>query len=170
VVGLVGKLPHAAAAGRLGFLAEGDAIALVGPFDPSAVGSELSKLRGEPPVGDLPEADARAIRVVHGAVRARVRSGAFRSAHDIAEGGLACALAECCVAGGLGASVRLPRGLDPFGEAPGRGFIVSGSREALAGFVVIGEVGGDTLAIEGLLELGVSELRAARDGGLTEWV
>jgi phosphoribosylformylglycinamidine synthase len=170
VVGIVGKLPHAAAAGRLGFVAEGDAIAVVGPFEPSLVGSELSKLRGDPPVGELPVADARAIRVAHQAVRARVRSGAFRTAHDIAEGGVACALAECCVAGGLGASVRLPRGLDPFGEAPGRGFIVSGPREALAGFVVIGEVGGDTLSIEGLLELGVSELRAARDGGLTEWV
>ncbi|MGN6868132.1 MAG: phosphoribosylformylglycinamidine synthase subunit PurL [Solirubrobacteraceae bacterium] len=170
VVGMVGKLPHASAAGRLGFVAEGDAIALVGPFEPSAVGSELSKLLGLAPVGELPEADARAIRVVHEAVRARVRSGSFRSAHDVAEGGVGCALAECCVAGGLGASVRLPRGLDAFGEAPGRAFIVSGPREALAGFVVIGEVGGDTLAIEGLLELGVSELCAARDGGLSEWV
>jgi phosphoribosylformylglycinamidine synthase len=170
VVGLVGRLPHASAAGRLGFVAEGDAIAVVGPFEPSLTGSELAKLQGQPPVGELPVADARSIRVAHQAVRARVRSGAFRSAHDIAEGGVACALAECCIAGGLGASVRLPRGLDPFGEAPGRGFIVSGSREALAGFVVIGEVGGDTLAIEGLLELGVSELRAARDSGLTEWI
>ncbi|HET6867871.1 MAG TPA: phosphoribosylformylglycinamidine synthase subunit PurL [Solirubrobacteraceae bacterium] len=170
VVGMVGKLPHASAAGRLGFAAEGDAIALIGPFDPSAVGSELSKLLGLAPVGELPDADARAIRVVHEAVRARVRSGAFRSTHDVAEGGVACALAECCVAGGLGASVRLPRGLDPFGEALGRAFIVSGPREALAGFVVIGEVGGDALAIDGLLELGVSELRAARDGGLSEWV
>jgi phosphoribosylformylglycinamidine synthase subunit PurL len=170
VVGMVGKLPHASAAGRLGFAAEGDAIALVGPFSPSAVGSELSKLRGEAPVGELPEADARAIRVAHGAVRSRVRSGAFRSVHDVAEGGVACALAECCIAGGLGASVRLPAGLDPFGEAPGRGFIVSGPREALAGFVVIGEAGGDTLVIDGLLELGVSELSAAREGGLLEWV
>jgi phosphoribosylformylglycinamidine synthase len=170
VVGMVGKLPHAAAAGRLGFMAEGDAIALVGPFEPSAVGSELAKLRGEAPVGELPDADARAIRVVHEAVRARVRAGSFRSAHDVAEGGVACALAECCVAGGLGASVRLPKGLDAFAEAPGRAFVVSGSREALAGFVVIGEVGGEELAIEGLLSVGVSELRAARDGGLSEWV
>ena len=170
VVGIVGKLPHASSAGRLGFVAEGDAIALLGPLEPSQVGSELSKLRGEAPVGELPEIDARAIRVVHEAVRARVRSGAFRSAHDVAEGGVACALAECCIAGGLGASVRLPPGLDPFGEAPGRGFVVSGPREALAGFVVIGEVGGDALAIEGLLEVGVSDLRAARDGGLTQWV
>ena len=170
VVGIVGKLPRAARAGRLGFAEEGDAIALVGPFEPSAVGSELSKLRGLPPVGELPDTDVGRIRVAHGAVRSRVRSGAFRSAHDVAEGGVAVALAECCVAGGLGASVRLPRGLDPFGEAPGRGFIVSGPREALAGFVVIGEVGGDALTIEGLLDIPVSELRDARDGGLSEWV
>jgi phosphoribosylformylglycinamidine synthase len=170
VVGMVGKLPHASAAGRLGFVAEGDAIALVGPFSPSAVGSELSKLRGEAPVGELPDADPRAIRVAHEAVRARVRSGSFRSAHDVAEGGVACALAECCVAGGLGASVRLPRGIDAFAEAPGRAFVVSGPREALAGFVVIGEVGGETLRVDGLLDVAVSDLRSARDGGLSEWV
>jgi phosphoribosylformylglycinamidine synthase subunit PurL len=170
VVGIVGKLPHASRAGRLGFGSPGDAIALVGPFEPSAVGSELSKLRGLAPVGELPEVRSGTIRIAHEAVRARVRSGAWRSAHDIAEGGVAVALAECCIAGGVGASVRLPAGLDPFGEAPGRGFIVSGSREALAGFVVIGEVGGDVLSIEGLLWVGVSELRAARDGGLAGWV
>jgi phosphoribosylformylglycinamidine synthase subunit PurL len=170
VVGMVGKLPAAARAGRLGFVAAGDAIALVGPFEPSAVGSELSKLLGRPPVGELPAADAARIRIAHQAVRSRVRSGAFHSAHDVAEGGVAVALAECCVVGGLGASVRLPNPLDPFGEAPGRAFIVSGPREALAPFVVIGEVGGDALAIEGLLELPVSELRDARDGGLREWV
>jgi phosphoribosylformylglycinamidine synthase subunit PurL len=170
VVGIVGKLPRAARAGRLGFAQEGDAIALVGPFEPSQVGSELSKLRGLPPVGELPATDVGRIRVAHGSVRARVRSGAFRSAHDVAEGGVAVALAECAIAGGLGATVDLPKGLDPFGEAPGRGFIVSGPREALAGFVVIGEVGGDALTIEGLLDIPVSDLRDARDGGLSEWV
>ncbi|HUA04338.1 MAG TPA: phosphoribosylformylglycinamidine synthase subunit PurL [Solirubrobacteraceae bacterium] len=170
VVGMVGKLPSSARAGRLGFVAAGDAIALVGPFEPSAVGSELSKLLGRAPVGELPVADAARIRVAHQTVRSRVRSGAFHSAHDVAEGGVAVALAECCVIGGLGASVRLPNGLDPFGEAPGRAFIVSGSREALAPFVVIGEVGGDALTIDGLLEAPVSELRDARDGGLRKWV
>ena len=100
VVGMVGKLPDAGRAGRLGFVREGDVIALVGPFEPSAVGSELAKLRGRPPVGELPVADAARIRIAHGAVRARVRSGAFTSAHDIAEGGVAVALAECCIAGG----------------------------------------------------------------------
>jgi phosphoribosylformylglycinamidine synthase subunit PurL len=170
VVGMVGKLPDARRSGRLGFAREGDAIALIGPFEPSAVGSELSKLQGRPPAGDLPVGDAGRIRVAHQAVRARVRSGAFHSAHDIAEGGVAVALAECAVAGGIGASLRLPRGLDPFGEAPGRGFIVSGPLEALAGFVVIGTVRGDRLAIDGLLDVAVSDLRDAREGGLSEWV
>ncbi|HYB30584.1 MAG TPA: AIR synthase related protein, partial [Solirubrobacteraceae bacterium] len=170
VVGMVGKLPSAARAGQMGFAREGDTIALVGPFEPSLVGSELAKLRGQAPVGELPAADAAALRVVHEAIRARVRAGAFRSAHDIAEGGVAVALAECCVAGGLGASVRLPHGLDPFGEAPGRAFIVSGPAEGLTGFVVIGEVGGEVLRIEDLLELAVCDLREARDSGLAEWV
>src|SRR5207248_1490576 len=49
VVGLVGRLPDAAGAGRLGFAREGDAIALVGrPFLPDLAGSELAKLRREP--------------------------------------------------------------------------------------------------------------------------
>ena len=44
----------------------------------------------------------------------RVRAGALRSAHDVAEGGLAVALAECCLAGGVGARVDLGA------AAPGR--------------------------------------------------
>ena len=98
VVGIVGKLPRAARAGRLGFAEEGDAIALVGPFEPSAVGSELSKLRGLPPVGELPAIRRREDpgRARGGPVAGAV--GRVRSAHDVAEGGVAVALAECCVA------------------------------------------------------------------------
>ena len=138
VVGIVGKLPSAARAGRLGFARgrrdrAGRAV--------RAVGGRVRAVEAAGPsrrLGELPATDVGRIRVAHGAVRSRVRSGAFRSAHDIAEGGVAVALAECAIAGGLGATVDLPTGLDPFGEAPGRGFIVSGPRDALAGFVVIG--------------------------------
>jgi phosphoribosylformylglycinamidine synthase subunit PurL len=170
VVGIVGRLPDARRAGRLGFAQEGDAIGLLGPFEPSAIGSELSKLRGLAPVGELPAADPARIRVLPQGIRARVRSGAFHSAHDIAEGGVATALAECCIAGGIGASVRLPPGLDPFGEAFGCGFIVSGPAAALAGFIMIGSVEGDRLSIDGLLDVAVSDLLVARESGLSEWV
>jgi phosphoribosylformylglycinamidine synthase subunit PurL len=170
VVGMVGKLPDAARAGRLGFAREGDAIALVGPFEPSLVGSELAKLLGRPPVGKLPVAKANTVRDAHDTVRHGVRTEALQNAHDVAEGGVAVAIAECCIVGGIGASVRLPEGLDPFAEAPGCGFIVSGPPSALEGFVMLGRVEGDRLRIEGVLELAVSELSEAREAGLSEWV
>jgi phosphoribosylformylglycinamidine synthase len=168
VVGLVGKLPDAAHAGRLGFAHPGDAIALVGPFSPSLTGSELAKLRGEAVGGSLPRVDAESMRSAHDAVRDAVRAGELTSAHDIAEGGIAVALAECCLAGDLGARVTLPEGLRLFGEAPGTGFIVSGPAAALEDFDVIGEVGGESLEIAGHLNLAVSELRHAYEHGLTD--
>jgi len=168
VVGIVGKLPDAETAGRLGFARAGDAIALVGPYDPAYAGSELAKLRGAHVGGELPAVDLQALRAAHAAVREGVRAGRLVSAHDIAEGGLAVALAECCVAGGIGARLTLPGGFDLFGEAPGCGFVVSGPPEALAGFTIIGEVGGEALEIEGRLKLSVSELQAAYECGLPD--
>ncbi len=170
VVGIVGRLPDAASAGRLGFAREGDLIALAGPFAPSMTGSELAKLRGHAPVGGLPPIDAEAVRDVHEDVRNRVRSGALRSAHDVAEGGLAVALAECCIAGAIGASVKLPAGVDPFAEAPGQAFVVSGDEHAVAGFRVIGRVGGDELEIEGALAVPIAELSSAWNDGLSPFV
>ena len=77
-------------------------------------------------------------------------------------------MAECCIAGGVGATVELPDGLDLFCEAPGRAFIVSGPTEALAGYQVIGRVGGDELEIAGQLKIAVSALRDAYHAGLAE--
>jgi hypothetical protein len=84
---------------------------------------------------------------------------------------LAVALAECCVAGGIGARVRLPEGVHPFAEAPGCAYLVSGPADAVAALgPVIGRVDGARLEIVGVLDLAVSELRRARELGLAEWV
>jgi phosphoribosylformylglycinamidine synthase len=168
VVGMVGRLPDASRAGRMGFLREGDAIALAGAFTPSLTGSELAKLRGSEPAGELPPMDEQAVRDAHEAVRDGVRSGALHNAHDIAEGGLAVAIAECCLAGGIGASVEAD--IDLFGEAPGRAFVVSGPVEALTGWRVIGRVGGDELEFKGQFKVALSELREAWEHGLAELV
>jgi phosphoribosylformylglycinamidine synthase subunit PurL len=166
VIGMVGRLPDAARAGQSGFAAPGDVIALVGSFVPVNTGSELAKLRGEPPEGALPALELGTARRAHAVVRDGIRSGAFASAHDIAEGGLAVALAECCIAGRVGAVVELPADIDPFAEAPGRAFLVSGPEAALAGLPVIGRVGGSQLELEGVLKIPVSELSEARERGL----
>jgi phosphoribosylformylglycinamidine synthase len=99
-----------------------------------------------------------------------VNSGALRSAHDIAEGGIAVALAECCIAGQVGATVQLPDGLDPFAEAPGRAFIVSGPEAALTGQTIIGRVGGERLSIGDELSVSIAELDDARSGGLAKFI
>jgi phosphoribosylformylglycinamidine synthase len=170
VVGLVGKLPDAARTGRLGFLDEGDAIALIGAFEPSLTGSELAKLRGEAPVGELPFADLETLREAQVTVRSAIRAGTLHSAHDIAEGGLAVALAECCIAGGIGARVDVEDAFEVFGEAPGRGYVVSGPADAVAGLgTVIGRVGGADLDVGGKLKVAVSELASAYAGGLTDF-
>ncbi len=157
VIGMVGRLPDARRAGRLGFADAGDHIALVGPFSPSLAAGELAKLLGQQLPDGLPEIDIARVAAAHAVVRDAMRAGLLASAHDIAEGGLAVALAECCLAGRIGAQVELGEdlweALPPaalagasghgdgasadgrltaalFGEGPG-GFLVSGHADAL---------------------------------------
>ena len=173
VVGLVGELPDVSRAGRLGFAAEGDRIALVGDFAPDIRGSELARLGGTELPRALAEIDIAAVAATQRAIRDAVRSGALASAHDIAEGGLATALAECCLAGGLGAEVVLAETVKPlralFGEAPG-GFIVTGGDgelRALAEHIelhIVGSVSGNRLTIvagEARIELSLELMREA---------
>jgi phosphoribosylformylglycinamidine synthase len=191
VVGMVGRLPDAARAGRLGFTHAGDAIAVVRVASPALPGSELAKLRGEPLPDGLPEADAGALRAALELVRDAVRRGELHSAHDVAEGGLAVALAESALAGNLGARVELARvggtvcqaastETQLFGEGPGT-FVLSGPRAALerlcaeapqgVAAAIAGEVGGETLELahaDGTWTWPLAQLRAARDGGLAD--
>jgi phosphoribosylformylglycinamidine synthase len=155
VVGMVGELPDPARACGSAFAREGDAIALLGPFSPSLAGSELAKQRGELDTG-LPQPDIAAVAAACSTVRDAVRAGKLSSAHDISDGGLACALAECAISGGVGCRVDVQplreRGCSPedalFGEGTG-GFLISGDRPTLdsLGAIPLGEVGGTTIEV-----------------------
>jgi phosphoribosylformylglycinamidine (FGAM) synthase-like enzyme len=162
VVGLVGELPDPERAGGVA-LTEGDAIALVGPFAPSLAGTELAKARGELGPG-LPGVDLDAHRKTHAFVREAVRAGRVRTAHDVSDGGLACALAEMAIAGEVGLEADLDELVEArgcsgeaamFGEGPG-GFLLAGGRDELrrlgaeAGVIdlfVLGAAGGDRIAV-----------------------
>jgi phosphoribosylformylglycinamidine synthase len=172
VVGMVGELPRADAAGRLGFVAEGDVVALAGwEATPSLEGSELAKLRGDALPDGLPGYDlAHEVHVLE-VVREAVRSGAVSSAHDVGEGGLLVAIAECCLAGGLGARLdELSGDADAarlFGERRG-GFVLSGPRAALEALglpiAMFGTVGGDALRVgsgDAVVSWSLEELRGA---------
>jgi phosphoribosylformylglycinamidine synthase subunit PurL len=155
VVAMVGELPDPARTAPSSFAKAGDAIGLLGPFTPTMHGSELTKGRGELAAG-LPEPDVAAVAAACATVREAVRAGRVASAHDVSDGGLACALAECSIGAGIGCRADLQelreRGCSPeealFGEGPG-GFVLSGDRadlEALGAWV-IGEVGGATIEL-----------------------
>jgi phosphoribosylformylglycinamidine synthase subunit PurL len=168
IVGMVGKLADPAAAPELGFAEEGHALGVVGPFAPALEGSELEKLRGGL-AGGLPRVDLQAQADALVRLRLAVREGRLATVHDISEGGLACALAECCIAGGLGARVLERSGEgELFGEGPG-GVVIAGpldAVEAVQGARVIGAVGGDVLEIAGALSIPVSRLREVYEGAI----
>jgi phosphoribosylformylglycinamidine synthase subunit PurL len=182
VIGMVGRLPDARRAGRLGFARKGDQIALVGPFRQSIHACELGKLEGLTLDYGLPSIDVDTVISAQAAIREGIRTGALSSAHDIAEGGLAVALAECCLGGSIGASVDVPDEIaDPpsialFGEGSGT-FVVSGDAEALRGLPsevsvrAVGTVGGERLTVaiagETALDLELTELADAH-GALAE--
>jgi phosphoribosylformylglycinamidine synthase II len=141
VIGMVGRLPDARRAARLGFARPGDEIALVGAPCPSLEASELAKLLGWPLPDGLAAVDIAAVAATHAAVRDAVRAGSLSSVHDIAEGGLAVALAECCLEGGIGAQVELSEALwealapgEPF--APGDSSAI-GAKPAAAATVAL---------------------------------
>jgi phosphoribosylformylglycinamidine synthase len=148
IVGLVGELPAAELAVGLD-LRDGDEIALVGPFAPSLAGSELAKLRGELGKG-LPGNAIGPVAEALELVRELVRDGAARVAHDISDGGLACAIAEMAIAGGVGARLDL----DPLIELRG----CSGET------ALFGEGPGGILLAVAAQELNALNERAARTG------
>jgi phosphoribosylformylglycinamidine synthase len=170
---MVGWLPDPATVPAAGFMEDGHEIALIGPFAPSPLGSELEKLTGAL-ADELPEIDLERQARSIGLVRDAVRAGLVASAHDVSEGGLAVAVAECCIAGRRGARVELP---DLFGEGPG-GVVVSGPPGAIrqveemaadSGFLRLGEVGGDRLlatASAARLSLSVVDLATAFESGI----
>jgi phosphoribosylformylglycinamidine synthase subunit PurL len=158
---------------------------LGGPLGGSEyVASMTGEVKGPPPTIDL-ELEARLQRLVLSLCRARPRL--IESAHDISEGGLAIALAECGAATDdpaemMGAVIVLPGGQPLaealFGEAPSR-ILVTARHEDLEAIErlakahdvpmrVIGTTGGRRLSIlsEGpgpVVDLDLSAVREARE-------
>lgn len=113
VIGMVGLIPDITQICGQGWQSQGDVIYLLGlPLDAATPhlclgGSEYlasihGLVAGKPPVVDF---DLE--RFVQGVTREGIRQGWVRSAHDCAEGGLAVALAEACIANQLGAQINL---------------------------------------------------------------
>ena len=102
--------------------------------------------------GDAPHLDLDEEKAVQAAVLAAIRAGLVRSAHDVADGGLAVCLAESCVFSRLGAEVALPEAdarLDAvlFGEAQSRVVLSVAPADAEAVVALCAEHGAQATAL-----------------------
>jgi phosphoribosylformylglycinamidine synthase II len=180
VVAVVGLLEDADRALRRSFAAEGDIAYLLGVTNEDLGGSELLKVVHGKIAGRPPRLDLHAEKALHELMAAAAREGLLRSAHDLSEGGLAVALAECCFAGeepGLGGRFEVSGELRPdlllFSESPSRMIVTTREeprlRELLAHhgmhWARLGVVGGDRLVLTSsgrpLVDVPVAELHAA---------
>ncbi len=169
----VGVVPDLGHLPRAAFQRPGQRVILLGADAGELGGSAYLRLlhgceQGRPPKVDL-EAEARLAEVL----RILVYNGSISTAHDLSEGGLAVALAECCFGREIGARVRVP--LSPthlFSETQARAVVCCASSQAEAllqaaaegGVPALdaGETGGADLVIEAdgaTVALGVADLK-----------
>lgn len=161
VIGMVGLVHDVDHITTQSFKSEGDVIILVGETKAELGGSELQyavlgKTEGRPPQIDL----AVEKKMLGGVLKA-IQSGLVASAHDLSEGGLAVALAESCISGGIGAAVEVKSELRAdvalFSESQSRILLSAKPDQAAAlqallaeqgvAHAVIGTVGGSSLTV-----------------------
>jgi len=107
-VGMVGVLPDVGRRADMALKRDGDVLLLVGEAAGSLGASEmLARLHGTV-AGAPPPLDLEREAAVQAVVRSLIQEGLCDTAHDVAEGGLAVALAEMAIAGGVGLDATLP--------------------------------------------------------------
>jgi phosphoribosylformylglycinamidine synthase len=176
VIGMVGILDDLDRRCPAGFRSSGDLIFLLGETREDLAGSEYAQAVGAPLAGPAPRADLRAeVRLLR-ALNHAIASGALASAHDVADGGLLVAIAECALFGRVGAQCPALSGqVTPaalyFGETPGRVVVTVSAKRApelqqvMAAHGValqaLGVVGGDELVVGNRVRVPLDRLRQA---------
>ncbi|MEX5719668.1 phosphoribosylformylglycinamidine synthase subunit PurL [Geodermatophilus maliterrae] len=175
VVGVLGVHDDVRHRVPTGWRTAGETVLLLGETRPELGGSAWASvvhghLGGRPPAIDL--GAERSLGELLGALG---REGLVTSAHDLADGGLAQALAESALRYATGAVLRLggPEDVDAFtalfSESGARAVVTTTDPEAVrttaewAGVAVteLGTTGGDALVVEDVATLPLAELRAA---------
>jgi phosphoribosylformylglycinamidine synthase II len=184
IVGIVGLIEDTSRITTQGFKDEGDIIVLLGSNTDELGGSEYLKVVHGIQAGRPPRIDLQTEKGIQQCCLDAINKGYVKSAHDCSEGGLAVALAECCITGGIGAAVELEDNIRKdallFGEAQSR-IIITISPDNLDALLklakdrqvavsVIGRVGGDKLSIElpgkDCIELTVDRIKKQWQGAL----
>ncbi len=172
MVGLVEDLNHITTSY---FKDEGDVIYLLGEDKEELGGSEYLKVIHNKVAGESPKIDLDEEKKLQDTLINLISKGFIKSAHDISEGGIACALSECCIINQekqIGCEVEIPiksrKDSTLFSESQSR-IIISISKAKILDFETelklsgvkftkLGLVSGSTLKFKNLFELSINEL------------
>jgi phosphoribosylformylglycinamidine synthase len=163
VVGMVGLIEDISNATTMSFKNEDDIIILLGQNKDEIGGSLFLSIIHGLEAGRPPELDLELEKLVQGTALKLIKKGLVTAAHDCSEGGLAVALAECCIAGGIGAEILLTDSIKTssllYGETQSRIIITTPKdkvdivlnllSETMVPYKVLGDVGGNELNITG---------------------
>lgn len=175
-IGGVGLMAEVETAVNIAFKAAGETVLLIGGHG-SHLGQSIylrdlfGRTDGAPPPVDL-----EVERTNGDLVRSLINVGMVTACHDISDGGLALALAEMAMAGGIGAEIGAlpaPAHIALFAEDQAR-YVVTIDPEDLEGIaiaaetagvalVVLGTTGGDALQVENAFSVPVAKLKAAHE-------
>lgn len=169
VIGVLGVVDHLDRPPPGIALADRGHLLLVGEAPRGLSGSTWAAGRGARGTGGLGELDLPAVGRTAEAVRGLAGSGLLQAAHDVAQGGLALALAEMALAGTCGATLaRTADHVALFSEAPGRVLLcvepelvpeVAGRLQSSGvSFARMGEAGGSRVVVKGLLDVDLDVL------------
>jgi len=161
-IGVVGLLDDVERRIGPAFVAAGESILLVGEATPGLAGSRYAALAGAAPEDGPPSLDLSREAAVQRFIREAAGHRLVSAAQDVADGGLAVALAEMAMWGEMGARCQVTVGDSPavelFGESPSRIVVTCPGRDLPAvirlasrdGLPIeeLGTTGGDRLFIE----------------------
>ncbi len=187
VVGMVGLVEDLNHIRTQGFKDSGDVVLLLGETLPELGASSYLEVVEDLEGGRVPQLDLRLEKAVQETCLEGIRKGLIKSAHDCSDGGIAVALAECCISGGIGAAITLEkRNMSPlealFSESQSRIIVTCEKSYVDALFKIaeafgipsarIGVVGGETLTIcfagekSNLVELSVNRIEEEYRGAI----
>lgn len=180
-VGAVGLIPDYAFRADFAGMKAGDALVLVGDTTGELGASMylreiLGREDGAPPPVDLAHE-----RKVGDVVRKLILSGDVTVVHDLSDGGLIAAAAEMALASKLGLTLNAPEDAAHaalFGEDQARyliavkdpAVVLDAAKAAGVSASIIGQAGGEDIAVEGLLTLPLAKLRDAHEGWMPTYM
>ncbi len=174
-IGMVGLIEDLKYITTSYFKNENDLVYIIGDDFEELGGSEYLKIIHKKVAGDSSKINLEIEKKVQDSLLALIKKGMINSAHDVSEGGIICAIAECCIINNesqVGVQINLPvksrEDFSFFSESQSR-IIVSVSKENQPGFEeylnkqkqsyhLLGATGGNSFVVNDKISIDLTDL------------